>query len=207
MYREIRQIELADDNTETVIVRGGITIEFNANGGLVIRIDDDVKITVAANDDASCAACPGSMGILPSEANADSRPGDIMLDGTIYAGLSPDTGKPLYVTNTDSPLAMNWDEAKSFADQFVAHGHTDWRLPTKGELNVLFNNRAAIIGFNKDRVALRGDFPDACYYWSSSALNDHIAWAQDFNDGSEHACVENLYYAVRYVRDGDPSPR
>jgi hypothetical protein len=30
-----------------------------------------------------------------------------------------------------------------------AHGHKDWRLPTKVELDVLFNNRAAIGGFER----------------------------------------------------------
>ena len=30
-----------------------------------------------------------------------------------------------------------------------AYGHEDWRLPTSGELDILFNKRAAIGGFNQ----------------------------------------------------------
>jgi hypothetical protein len=74
--------------------------------------------------------------------------GDKMPDGTVYAGLSPETGKPMYVTPADASLTMKWKEAMDYAKRLDTHGHQDWRLPTKGELNVLFNNRAAIGGFN-----------------------------------------------------------
>lgn len=53
-----------------------------------------------------------------------------------------------------------------------------WRVPTKGELNVLYNNRATIAGFNES-----GSHP-AGWYWSSSHYcND--AWDQRFSDGSQ----------------------
>src|SRR5262249_13943526 len=62
--------------------------------------------------------------------------GDVMEDGTKYAGISPDTSKPMFVTPDDAPLTMKWKEAKDYA------ANLGMRLPTKGELNVLFNNRA-----------------------------------------------------------------
>lgn len=66
-----------------------------------------------------------------------------------------------------------------FAARLVAHGHRDWRLPTKAELNVLFNNRAAIGGFDES-----GSFPSS-WYWSASenAGNPAGAYVERFSDG------------------------
>lgn len=36
--------------------------------------------------------------------------GDRMEDGTIYAGISPDTGKKMYTTSADAPLTMTWNQ-------------------------------------------------------------------------------------------------
>jgi len=47
---------------------------------------------------------------------------------------------------------------------------TNWRVPTKGELDVLFVNRVAIGGFDES-----GSLPTG-WYWSSSQLNDIDAW-------------------------------
>ena len=71
-----------------------------------------------------------------------------MPDGTVLAGISPDTNKPMYATPADASLTMTFNEAQEYAAKLDAHGHKDWRVPTKAELNVLFNNRAAIGGFN-----------------------------------------------------------
>ena len=57
---------------------------------------------------------------------------------------------------------MTFNEAADYAAKLDAHGLHDWRVPTKGELNVLFNNRAAIGGFN-----VSGS-PPGGWYWSSS---------------------------------------
>src|SRR5215469_1416613 len=59
------------------------------------------------------------------------------------------------------------------AAMLTVHGHRDWRVPTKNELNVLFNNRAAIGGFN-----VSGSTPGWYWYWSSSSLSKWNAWSQ-----------------------------
>src|SRR5262249_38985807 len=58
------------------------------------------------------------------------RIGDVMEDGTKYAGISPDTGKPMFVTPSDAPLTMKWKEAMDYAAKLDAHGRKDWRLPS-----------------------------------------------------------------------------
>ena len=67
-----------------------------------------------------------------------------MPDGTIYVGISPETNKPMYAVPVDANLLLTFNQAKEYASKLDAHGYQDWRLPTKAELNVLFNNRADI---------------------------------------------------------------
>ncbi len=100
----------------------------------------------------------------PANTNQAPAPGDKMPDGTVFAGMSPDTNKPMYATPADASLTMTFNEAKEYAARIDAHGHKDWHVPTKAELNVLFNNRAAIGGFN-----VSGSNP-AGWYWSASLL-------------------------------------
>src|SRR5262245_37894620 len=91
--------------------------------------------------------------------------GDRMEDGTIYAGISPDTARPMFAAPCDAPLTYTFNEAAKYAMKLNAAnylGHNDWRVPTKSELNSLFNNRAAIGGFDETGLSHKG------FYWSSS---------------------------------------
>jgi hypothetical protein len=73
----------------------------------------------------------------------ERKVGYVMPDGTIYASISPDTGKSIYTTPKDAGPALTWERAIAFAVRLDAHGHKDWRVPSKGELNVLFKIRAS----------------------------------------------------------------
>jgi hypothetical protein len=117
-----------------------------------------------------------------------------MPDGTVYAGVSPDTGKAMYTTAADAPATCIFNEAQKYASQLDAHGHRDWRVPTRGELNVLFRNRAAIGGFEES-----GSDP-AGWYWSSSQYLNYHAWAQRFRDGHQFYYVKANVSALRCVR-------
>jgi Protein of unknown function (DUF1566) len=131
---------------------------------------------------------------IPANTNQVPAPGDTMPDRTIFAGISPDTDKPMYATPADAPLTMKFNEAKGYAAKLEAHGHKDWRVPTKAELNVLFNNRAAIGGFN-----VSGSYP-AGWYWSSSNYNELFAWGQSFSDGRQDYYPKDIRSSVRLVR-------
>ena len=117
-----------------------------------------------------------------------------MPDGTIYAGISPDTNKPMYTTPADAPSLMSFDQAKEYAAQLDAHGHQDWRVPTREELNALFINRFAIGGFNTN-----GGRP-AGWYWSSTQDDWWSAWDQRFLDGIVCDLYKNPHSSVRCVR-------
>lgn len=145
--------------------------------------------------DQQSAADPGRSDLFDaSRGTAQPKPGDPMPDGTIYAGDSPDSGEPLYTTSVDAPRPLKWQEALDYAMMLDAHGHRDWRLPTKGELNVLFNNRATIGGFGGS-----DSNPDS-RYWSGTQCDKVEAWDQSFNDGVQDYNYTANHWAVRCVR-------
>lgn len=125
---------------------------------------------------------------------AKHKPGDRMLDGSIYAGDSPDTGQPMYTTPADAPLTMHFNEATNYARNLDAHGHKDWRLPTANELNVLFNNRVAIGSFDQS-----GSYPSG-RYWSNTPDGDWGLCAQRFSDGAQRYNAHADHSSVRCIR-------
>ena len=131
----------------------------------------------------------------PVDAAVEVKPGTHMSDGTIYAGISPDTGKPIYTTPADAPLACTFNEAGKYAAKLVAHGHKDWRVPTRSELDVLFNNRAAIGGFDET------DSESRSWYWSSTVnLLNLYPFGQRFGNGLQYVNSEDKDLSLRCVR-------
>ena len=119
-----------------------------------------------------------------------------MSDGTMYAGISPDSDQAFYTTPHDAPLVSSWSKAAHYCKTLSAFGHRDWRVPTLGELAVLYNSRADIGGFNET-----GQMKNASgYYWSSLEVTDVSAWGQRFNDGYHDDFSKNLNSSLRCVR-------
>jgi len=123
----------------------------------------------------------------------DAHVGDEMPDGTVYAGISPDTGKAMYATPADAPLTYTFNRAQKYALMLDANGYKDWRVPTRVELNVLFENRAAIGGFDGYRTPADG------WYWSSSQSGPK-AYGQRFTDGFRHYDNKGFVSSLRCVR-------
>ena len=120
--------------------------------------------------------------------------GNEMPDGTIYAGISPDTNQPMYAMPLDAPGTYNFQDATYYAATLDLHGRRDWRLPTKAELNMLFNNRISISGFNLAPSSL------AAWYWSSLESCDWLAWICRFSDGFLFFDYKGSEAALRCVR-------
>jgi hypothetical protein len=136
---------------------------------------------------------------------ARTKTGDRMPDGSVYAGVSPETGKAMYTTPKDAAGAYDWSSAGGYCADLQADGRHDWRVPSKGELNVLFQNRTAIGGF--DESHLNGFASPSGRYWSSpqkygkswERRND-FAWTQRFSNGDQAYYDKRLGASVRCVR-------
>jgi hypothetical protein len=117
--------------------------------------------------------------------------GQTVPDGTVYAGISPYDGLPMFATAQTSPYRI--EEEAQYASTLKVHGHADYRVPTREELNVLYQN--------KDKGALKGTFNDQIYR-SSSVLNNNYAWCQSFSNGDQAAHSNGIGFYVRCVRSG-----
>lgn len=99
-------------------------------------------------------------------------------------------GTPIKIENLeiaqyDFPDELEWEEATK-ACNLLGDG---WRLPSKIELNTLYQNMDKIGG--------------AYYlYWSSTEYKTAFAWTQIFNGGKQSAmgkCMELYVRAVRTI--------
>lgn len=81
--------------------------------------------------------------------------------------------------------------AKKVAEGYRGGGFSDWRLPTKEELNLVYQN------LRKPGI-ITGTGDD--WHWSSSQYHSTIAWAQRFGDGGQVPNSDHYEYAVRAIR-------
>ena len=85
----------------------------------------------------------------------------------------------------ETEIRLNWDDARLYCFSLDIEGKTGWRLPTKEELNEIYESE--------------NDFEKA-YYWSSTALTGNSTWNQNFHLGFQSNSVKNGYYYVRAIR-------
>jgi hypothetical protein len=193
-----KEIVLGNELGDIAIKANGALIEVHADGSLDVHTTGSIAAYTTSDVDAYTS---GAVHLHPAVNDDDKpaakvgpKPGDRMADGTVYAGISPETGKAMYATPVDAPLTFTFNQAQKYAAKLEAHGHRDWRVPTKGELNVLYNNHAGIGGFD-----ISGSYP-AGWYWSSSQNGNLIAWAQRFSDGHQTSLYKFFDSSLRCVR-------
>jgi hypothetical protein len=81
-------------------------------------------------------------------------------------------------------IVSNWDDARLYCFALNIDGKTGWRLPTKEELNEIYESKN---DFDKD------------WYWSSTEFNSSNVWYQNFYDGNKYK-GRNKNYGDIYVR-------
>lgn len=103
-------------------------------------------------------------------------------------------------TCSGSAAGYTWGDALRAADAQDFAGHTDWRLPNKGELESILEDRCHSPAIN---AAVFPATPPA-YFWSSSPYAGfaNAAWSVDFGFGSVNASVKTGALPVRLVRGG-----
>jgi hypothetical protein len=80
------------------------------------------------------------------------------------------------------------NKAVSICHNLELNGFHDWFLPSKGELNQMYIQKAVI-----------GDFTNT-EYWSSTEEDIYSAWVQDFTNGHQESSPKNSLKNVRAVR-------
>ena len=91
----------------------------------------------------------------------------------------------LEISANDFPERMDWNSAEKLCQE-LGEG---WRLPTKKELQLLFNNQEEIGGFTR------------LDYWSSTEGTDaEFAWYKNFFKGG-NSKYKKFLCRVRAVRD------
>lgn len=107
--------------------------------------------------------------------------------------VTPGGKHGLVVATQDQVTSSNWYNAQNVISNPEYHneagkGFTDWRLPTKHELNLIYKQRESIEGLTEE------------WYWSSTENSHSNAWIQRFNDGNQNFSHKNNNHHVRAVR-------
>ena len=138
--------------------------------------------------------------------------GTVMQDGTVYAGVSPQTGKMLFVMPQDAPL-MDYDATVDHVkalNREKTYSHDDWRIPTVSELGIVHQN--------KEKGALNGTFNEAGLGKPFRPVRGRISPGQyRASDWGGQAGTRSLIFgegtasymlmmepcSVRYIREGE----
>ncbi len=114
---------------------------------------------------------------------------DTLLDtGIVYIFNDSTKEHGLAIWRIDESTKLDWYAAKEATE---AHG-SGWRLPTKTELNLLYEAKIA-----ESNVV--GGFT-AAPYWSSTENDGRYAWSQIFTSGTQKNSAKYDALKVRAVR-------
>ncbi len=147
---------------------------------------------------------PGDAGYVAGQAHGlIAAPGDqgnwIYWYNNYSYSITGATATALGTGNANTNLIVANQGTGSYAARIcydlVLEGYSDWYLPSKDELNLLYINLCAngLGGFVTTPSA------DA-YYWSSSETSNYNAWRAIFSNGSQYASNKGQPFNVRAVR-------
>jgi hypothetical protein len=114
-------------------------------------------------------------------------------ESNIFCNKIRNDGITIGRINTDSIIGKQGiGESYAYAAQICARylggGFGDWYLPSKFELNLLYQQKYVVGGF------------DFAIYWSSSEGSYNGAYAQSFSDGTQMNYIKSATNKVRAVR-------
>ena len=111
-------------------------------------------------------------------------PGDVGPHGGIVYFVDASGEHGLEAKAADEINTLNWNEAVIAASAYGA----EWRLPSKTELKLLYEQRSLVGGFANDD------------YWSATELDSNSAWIQGFFNGDQDRYNKYSTLRVRAVR-------
>jgi hypothetical protein len=155
-----------------------LTIGNSYQGGIIFYLDGSGGGLIAAPTDQSAGAPWGCYGTLITGA-----------DGTAIGTGAQNTIDIEAGCTTPSTAA-------DICSNLVLAGYTDWFLPSKDELNLMYLNIGQGNAMGLGNV---GGFANN-FYWSSTELAINYAWYYNFGNGSTNNSNKNATVYVRAVR-------
>ena len=112
-------------------------------------------------------------------------------------GIAIGTGSANTTAIIANQGAVETAYAAGLARAYSGGGYTDWFLPSKEELDQMYQNRATI---NSTATANSGSNFTINYYWSSTEFDNNYAWYQYFDNGYQYNFNKDYRFFVRAVR-------
>jgi hypothetical protein len=122
-------------------------------GGTIFYIDGSGEHGLIASGQATPAIAPWYNG-------------SYIFIGTTSTAIGSGQANTTAIVNAQGP----GNYAASICDNLMLDGYSDWYLPSKDELNLLYQNRGSTLIVQSEG------------YWSSSEVDKDNAWAQTFNN-------------------------
>ncbi|HJW31003.1 MAG TPA: DUF1566 domain-containing protein, partial [Saprospiraceae bacterium] len=107
--------------------------------------------------------------------------------GGIIVYVNPTGMHGLIVSDKDLGT-MEFSQATRRCAAYKSNGYDDWRLPSKEELNRVFQSHRKLGAFSKGM------------YWSQTSATDIMAWTQSLTDGHPGSFNKGMSCNVRAVR-------
>ncbi|HPE58265.1 MAG TPA: hypothetical protein PK904_17805, partial [Bacteroidales bacterium] len=145
---------------------------FFAHGGIIFYLDGEGGGMVCAENDQSS---PASWGC----------------NGTFIGGTQTNIGSGATNTNIIVTNCSTTGIAARICDDLILNDYTDWYLPSKDELNLMYVNL---------HLSGLGGFSVGTSYWTSSEYGSFIAWRQGFLSGDQTTPSKRITLLVRPVR-------
>jgi hypothetical protein len=182
-----------------------------AEGGVVIWVTDDKKHGLVVSKD-NLETTPGSNIYTFAWAILNNTTGAIYNEPlpTVYTNPIPNKNYSGYQNQEKIEAQNSWTTnypafvaCKNYSIIIDGKTYNDWFLPTKTELEQIFEQKDMInqVSEKNQGSALFQQYSDPSqYYWSSFENGDSNAQIFDFSNGQSYGSVKNYPYAVRCVR-------
>ena len=162
----------------TTLASAPLAIGDTYQGGIIFYLDGSGGGLIAAPTDQSAGASWGCYGTIITGA-----------DGTAIGTGAQNTIDIEAGCTTPSTAA-------DICSNLVLGGYTDWFLPSKDELNLMYQNIGQGNALGLGNV---GGFA-VSFYWSSTENGSYAAWRQSFGSGNQGSNSKNYDNDVRSVR-------
>jgi hypothetical protein len=148
-------------------------------GGIIFYIDDS-----------------GAHGLIA--APKDQSAGIFWWNGSLVTTGATATAVGTGQANTDTIIAAQGagDYAATLTANLVLNDYSDWFLPSKDELNLMYRN----IGPGAPAPLTNIGGFSSTWYWSSSEYSNLSVWTQNFGNGGQTDIPKYPQFSVRAVR-------